>query len=115
MSALNHVAQSPIIGAYSQISGGTGTGHMHNTHLDMVASYGIPVMVLMCVLLQKYLHQDGKIYTNKNDFIYILGFACSIMLGIGEAALFSGGIGIYVFIGAFLMMTNYTEKQTRDG
>lgn len=110
--ALENLAASPLIGAYSQISGGTGTGQMHNTHLDVACSYGIPVLVLVCVLLWDCLHQNGRGYTRKGSFIYVVGFACAILLGMGEAALFSGGLGLYVFVGSFLLMANHTEMDT---
>lgn len=112
--ALENLFASPLIGAYSQISKGSGASQMHNTHLDVACSYGIPVLILVCVLLYKYLHQDGRVYKSKEGFIYILGFACAIMLGIGEAALFSGGLGLYIFVGSFLLMANHAEKESGD-
>jgi len=105
-NALNNLAGSPLIGAYFEMSNGTGMFQMHNSHLDVAVSYGIPVLVLVCVLLQKYLYQRGRIYEDKQNYIYILGFACSIMLGLGEAALFSGGLGLYVFVGTFLLLSD---------
>lgn len=101
--ALGHLFSSPVVGAYSQISYGTGTSQMHNSHLDIACSYGIPVLILVCVLLWQYLYQKGRRYDNKAEFCYILGFACAIMLGMGEAALFSGGLGTYVLVGGFLL------------
>lgn len=113
-SAIENLKSSPIIGAYSQISNGTGMSQMHNTHIDIACSYGIPVLILVCVLLAKYFYQKGKIYYNKENYIYILGFACVIMLGMGEAALFSGGLGIYVFAGIFLMMSEKKDTNQRN-
>ena len=109
LQALEQIKQSPIIGAYSQISNGTGTGHMHNSHLDMASSYGIPVLCMTIVLLYRYLYQRGRSYTDKKGYTYIWGFACAVMLGIGEAALVSGGMGIYVFMGTFLLLTPNTD------
>nr|MBQ8244943.1 O-antigen ligase family protein [Oscillospiraceae bacterium] len=103
---LQAVWESPLIGAYCRISEGTGMSQLHNSHLDIAASYGVPVLVIVMILLSRYLHQGGKVYIGKSDFLYMLGFACAILLGIGEAALYSGGLGIYVFIGAFLLLAN---------
>lgn len=108
-NALNYLGSSPLIGAYCGISGGTGTSQMHNTHLDIATSYGIPVLICVCILLTQYLYQQGKRYTDKGKFIYILGFGCALMLGIGEAGLFSGGLGIYVLVGTFLLLANQNE------
>lgn len=113
--AMEFVVRSPILGAYSELSDGTGMFQMHNSHLDVMASYGIPAMFLVCVLLQKCLHQKGRVYQEKHAYLYILGFACAIMLGIGEAALFSGGMGIYIFVGAFLLLTDSVETQSVRG
>ena len=110
MPALRHLWESPIIGSYYAISEGTGMSQMHNSHLDIAASYGIPVLVLVCLLIYSYLHQRGRRYADKQGFIYILGFACAIILGIGEAALFSGGLSLYIFVGAFLLLANRQEQ-----
>lgn len=104
--AVNFILSSPLIGDYHGISEGSGVSQLHNTHLDVAASYGIPVLILVCILLSKHLHQKGKYYDDKESFSYILGFACAIMLGLGEAALFSGGLGIYIFVGIFLLLSN---------
>ncbi len=34
----------------------------------------------------------------------MLGFGCIILLGIGEAAVFSGGFGLYIFAGMPLLL-----------
>lgn len=103
--ALNHIAESPLIGAYNGISNGTGSSQLHNTHLDIAASYGIPVLILVGILLERYLYQKGRYYADKESFAYILGFACALILGMAEAALFSGGLGIYIFAGTFLLLS----------
>lgn len=108
--ALAHLWDSPLFGAYYEISDGSGMSQMHNSHLDIAASYGIPVLILVCILLRNYLYQKGKIYEDKQGFIYILGFACAIILGIGEAALFSGGLSLYVFVGSFLLLSRRSSE-----
>ena len=108
--ALEDLMSSPVVGAYNQISNGTGVSQMHNTHLDVACSYGIPVLILVCVLLWFYLHQGGRRYVSKASYIYMLAFACAIILGIGEAALFSGGLGLYIFVGSLLLLSGYTEE-----
>lgn len=104
--ALEHLWHSPLIGAYSQISDGTGFSQLHNTHLDIAGSYGVIVFILVCYMLWKQFYQNGRHYSDKSSFIYILSFACAIVLGVGEAALFSGSLGLYSFIGTFLLFAN---------
>jgi hypothetical protein len=108
--ALKEVWDSPIVGAYYQISDGAGKSQMHNNHLDIAASYGIPVLILVCVLLTCYIHHRGRRYTQKGSFICMIAFCCAILLGIGEAAVFAGGMGIYIFVGTFLLMANMEEE-----
>lgn len=113
--ALQFLRGSPVFGAYYEISKGTGSSQMHNTHLDIATSYGIPVLILVCVLLTKYLHQQGRIYDDKNEYIHVLGFACMIALGMGEAAMFSGGLGIYIIAGTSLLLANREDEIDASG
>ena len=107
--ALEALRDSPIIGAYCRISGGAGSSQMHNSHLDIAASYGIPVLVLSCLLLGAYLYQGGREYPDRERFCAILAFGCCLLLGLGEAAVFSGGLGIYLFAGMFLLLAKGEE------
>ncbi len=109
--ALENIFKSPIVGAYYQISNGTGSSQMHNNHLDIAASYGLPVLVLVCILLIAYLYQRGRRYREKCQYIYMLGFCCTVLLGIGEAAVFAGGMGIYILAGSFLLLGNAADPE----
>ncbi|MGM9670811.1 MAG: O-antigen ligase family protein [Oscillospiraceae bacterium] len=99
--ALDTFRQSPVFGVYYQISGGTGTSQMHNSHLDIMVSYGIVVCALVCIFL--YLLMCRMQANRQSDSIALLAVICALFLGIGEAALFSGGLGIYLFAGVFLL------------
>lgn len=110
-NGLKYMSSFPFLGAYSEISHGTGNFQMHNTHMDIACSYGLPVLVLVCYLLWRYLNQENRIYHSKESFTYLLGFAAAVLMGIGEAALFSGGLGVYVFICSFLLMANHRNKE----
>ncbi len=85
---LEILSSAPLTGAYQAVSG----LQLHNSHLDMAACYGIPVLILVCAFLTRYLR--GPVSA---------GFVCCLLLGIGESALFSGGLGISLFAGAFLL------------
>ena len=94
--AMQMVARWPLLGAYGGISGGTGVSQMHNSHLDVAASYGVPVLVSVCTLLRQWLKAGRGVYG--------IGFLGAVLLGFGEAAVFSGGLGIYIFAGVFLLL-----------
>ena len=77
---------------------------MHNTHLDVMASYGIPVTILVCCFLFYIIYNRGNRYS-REQVLFLIAFMFSIVLGIGEAALFSGGQGLYIFIGCLLLLS----------
>lgn len=107
--ALDYFFSSPAIGAYSQISEGTGASQLHNTHLDVMASYGLFVLVLLCVFLRLLF---GRSEGNEGKWVFELAFACVIALGAGEAALFSGGLVFYVYAGLFLLLRDGASEKT---
>lgn len=86
--AVRIISRAPLTGDPAAIS----VSQLHNSHLDIAASYGIPVLMLVCGLLKRYLRKPIP-----------PGFVCCLLLGMGESALFSGGLGIYIFAGAFLL------------
>lgn len=108
--ALNAFMQSPIVGAYSQMSNRTGTSQMHNTHLDIMTSYGVSVLAAVCVWLYRLMKKKNFGSLGAPQTIYMVGFIGTLLLGNGEAALFSGGLGIYLFIGSFLLLSNPLEE-----
>lgn len=108
--ALTNISESPLFGAYYQASGGTGNFQAHNTHLDILVSYGAPVFVTVCIFLIQLVNNRDIVYTNKDSLAYMLGFISTIFLGLGEAALFSGGLGIYMWSALFLLMRNSTME-----
>lgn len=87
--AVQTIAAAPLTGSYTEIR----ATQLHNSHLDIAATYGIPALALTCGLLAKHLRSPVK-----------PGFVCCLLLGMGESALFSGGLGIYIFAGAFLLL-----------
>lgn len=114
LPAMEGLLESPIIGAYSQISKGTGSGQMHNTMLELAAAYGLPLMLLMIGLLAIYLYQNGRSYTEKSRFVGIITFAGALTLGIGEAAMVAGGLGLHILMGTFLLLARRPERTRRE-
>ena len=111
--ALKYYWESPIWGAYSQISRGTGMSQMHNSHLDILVSYGTVVLILVCGLLYSMLYSRNR-QNLKAETMARICFAATIIMGMGEAALFSGGLGIYLFAGMFLLMCNKEQKEPAE-
>lgn len=104
--ALKAFAQSPIFGAYCQVSNGSGMSQLHNTHVDVLSSYGISVLVLLCIFLYELMKKMRDQCQSWFQCVALVGFMCVLMLGLGEAALFSGGLAIYLHFGIFILLNN---------
>ncbi len=102
--ALNGIKSSPWIGAYSQISNGTGRAQMHNVHLDIWASYGIIPLILMTVFLYMLLRNKVRRIKNIEEMVYFIAFTTVLLTGLGETTIFSGGLGVHFLAGMFLML-----------
>lgn len=105
--ALSHIRKSPLLGAYSQLGA---SFQMHNSHLDILASYGLPVLVLTCLFLFCALRLRGENLSSEG--LCAMGGCCALLLmGVGEAALFSGGLGICLFAGVFLLLAGEDRQE----
>ncbi len=112
--ALKVIREYPLFGDYFKVTGESGSGQTHNTHMDIAASYGVPVLILVCVLLAVYIYQKGKRYRKQSDQLYMLGFICTVLLGIFESVMFSGGLGVYIFMCAFLLLSRTAGEGRTD-
>lgn len=88
---------SPMVGAYNG-------GQMHNSHIEVLVNYGPGGLILMCLFLYYLLRNCS--FQSFFSAVYLSGFIAVICLGMGEAALFSGGLSFYVFAAVFLLTAN---------
>ncbi len=88
-----------------------GAGNMHNTHLMMLAAYGIPTFSLIIIFLNRIVNYIGQFIKSKYQFAALYSFYAIIIMGTFEAALFSGVQEMYVFSGAFLMIAKYVTTK----
>ncbi len=113
MYAIENLKKNPIFGAYSQISNGLGSSQMHNTHLDIITSYGLIVFVLFCVWLFLILTSLNKKSESFAQFINIFSFIMLLLCGISEAALFAASLGLNVYVGNFLLLANSSNNEVK--
>ena len=73
---------------------------------DILASYGIIVFVMVCIFLYGVMRRKQERKQSYTQTIALVGFICALLLGIGEAALFSGGLSVYLYFGIFLLTNN---------
>lgn len=98
---------SPLIGAYYEISSGTGSSQMLNTHLDILFSYGIIIFLMTMRFLRNIIMGISKEKYNFIKNLSLFGFFTCIFSGAGEAALFSGGTGYHILVGSLLLFARY--------
>ncbi len=102
--AIESITQYPLFGAYYELSNGTGMSQMHNTGLDVLSSYGMPVYILTVLFQVRVLMNINRNVDTTETSAYMLGFICCLIAGIGEAALFSGGLSYFVFVSFFIIL-----------
>ena len=108
--ALRWFAQHPLIGSYYEASEGTGEFQLHNTLLDTLCSYGAVVTVMMLVYVYRILRRIIGDVKNTRQVLCLIGFFVAWMYGTGEAALLSGGLGIYIIECSFLLLARYDDE-----
>lgn len=111
--AFNGFTEHPIFGNYSGISYGTGQSQMHNTHIDVLASYGILGFVLFIKILFDRLKQSNKAATSFYQTSAFCAFCAVIVSGTFEAAMVSGAMGLNLLtVGLLLLAQNEASKAT---
>lgn len=91
-----------------------GSGNRHNTHLMILAAFGIFTFTLVIIYLNRVVNHIGTYIREKNQLISLYAFYAVILMGTFEAVLFSGSQGMYVFSGAFLMIAKYLKKESTE-
>lgn len=88
-----------LTGKYPEIA-----GNLHNSHLVLLASYGLVVLFLV-IIITYYIsvRVNNEITSKKQEYALAAFFAC-LFMGFGEGALFSGGQGIYIMVCGFLLL-----------
>ena len=110
-AGLSGFKKNPILGDYYGISNGLGMSQMHNTHIDILASYGVLPFVLFIILLHNGIKEVIPSANTKFSRIALFAFYAVILEGTFEAALVSGGVGLYIMSFGFLLLAKYTSEE----
>lgn len=109
--AISNFNSSPVFGAYKQVSRGTGMFQLHNTGLDTLASYGIvPSLLTFVFLYQTCLCRNEEFELKEQQICMNAYFSCLVM-GMGEAGLFSGSLSYFVYVSIFLRMSGNAKRE----
>lgn len=105
-NALTLFEDSPIFGSYGELISSSEFPQLHNSHINVLVSYGIIVFAMVMVFLYMVLNQSLKNGRENKGALSVWAFIVCLMLGSGEAILFSGGLSFYLLVGQFLLMSN---------
>ena len=83
---------------------------MHNSHINVLVSYGLIVFVLVMIFLFVVLSRSIKNGRGNKGALSVWAFIVCLILGSGEAILFSGGLSFYLLVGQFLLLSNAGQE-----
>ena len=102
--AMDAIKHNIIFGDYFGISNGSGRSQMHNTHLDVLASYGLLPFVLFVSSLYKAVENCLTEDMSRINRFGLYAFMVCFISGTFEASLVAGGAGIYILSCGFLLI-----------
>ena len=103
--ALESARRNPILGNYSGVSNGVGFSQLHNTHIDVLCSYGVFPLALFVYALYEIMSKAAKKIHSLSQYVAFCSFVSIIVLGTFEAAIVAGSTGLYFLSGGFLFLT----------
>lgn len=106
---LNNLFHYFWYGDYFGLGGYSGMSQMHNTHMDVFASYGIIPLILFITILYKVLCISAYRSHTRLQRYALYAFIGTFANHCFEAAFVSGSEGLYIFTGGFLLFTNYNN------
>lgn len=112
-NAFEVIKNNFVFGNYNKISEGTGMSQLHNTHIDVIASYGCFVFVAFIIYLYKITFRIAKSCETRLQKIALASFFAVLIMGSGEAAFVSGSVGMYILSCSFLLIARYKPNNER--
>lgn len=110
--AFSYFKEKPVFGAYSFAQNGLGTFQFHNTHVDTLTAYGVVGFILFVKCMYNIIVMAMQNSTTYKLVVLMCFISTVIFMGMGEASLFSTGMGLYIFCSAFLLLENYDLHPT---
>lgn len=105
---LEMVKNNLLFGDYYGVGKGRAGGfnHLHNTHLEVLACYGLIPFVLFVYILYKAVSSVSRKSSVRFNRYAVWAFMSCFISGLFEAALVSGGACLYVLTCGFLLLAN---------
>lgn len=109
--AIKILKSNVILGNYSGISNGTGMSQLHNTHLDVICSYGIVPFLFFLSLLNSVCKRVSNQSMEYSNYCALCGFISVIIMGSFEAAVVAGAMGLNILTAGLIILANAKEEQ----
>lgn len=107
--------KSPFIGSYGYVATSSEFSHMHNSHLNVLVSYGSIVFVLVVTFIYTVLKRIISVSKGTPKSLAVWALIMCLLLGAGEAVLFSGGLSFYLLAGQFILFSNANLGKREKG
>lgn len=115
LRAFEQYMEHPIFGNYSGISKGTGTSQMHNTHVDVLCSYGILPFALFVKILYDRFVMSSKTASSFYQTAAFSAFCAVIVSGAFEAPIVAGAMGLNLLtVGLLLLAQNEFGQEQKS-
>lgn len=90
-------------------------GNAHNSHLSVLASFGLIVTILFIVFLYKVMKLCSESFSSYKQTVCLIGFMGIIFTGMAEGALVCGSLGLYMPACTFLCLSsvNWDYKRSK--
>jgi hypothetical protein len=89
-------------------------GNAHNSHLVLLASYSAPVMLLTVIYLYHAMKRVKQRCDTGMQTLCLATFLGTLFIGLGEGALFSGGMGLYIICCTPLLLPKTISKERSE-
>ena len=111
--ALKNAKTHLLLGDYSGISRGSGVAQLHNTHIDVLCSYGILPFALFVWFLFDILKRAGSFLSSYRQYVAFSAFVAVLGIGGFEAAIVAGSTGLY-FLSAGILSLILADRENSD-
>ena len=81
-------------------------GNAHNSHLAVLASFGVIVAILFVTFLYKVMKHCSENISSYKQAVCLVGFMGTIFIGMAEGALVCGSLGLYIPACTFLCLAS---------
>lgn len=98
-----------LIGSYYGAAGNT-----HNAHLVILGSFGAITLLLTLYFIFKLCCLTNKQCKTKKNLYCLAAFFAVIFMGIGEGALFSGAMGIYIMACGYIYLARCSFEKSEN-